>query len=143
MFFIILTMIVLVMASVHDIRKKEIPFWMLAACGSIAVLTSAVGIMDGVAAWNESVCALIPGVLLLLTAYVSRQGLGYGDGLLVLALGPIFGLERIFAGICLAFCLSAVFSLGMIAFRRAGRKASFPFIPFLTSAMGVILFAAV
>ena len=87
-------LIVLVMASVHDIRKKEIPFWMLAACGSIAVLTSAVGIMDGVAAWNESVYALIPGVLLLLTAYVSRQGLGYGDGLRLAGNGGRIKLGR-------------------------------------------------
>jgi leader peptidase (prepilin peptidase)/N-methyltransferase len=142
MFFIVLTMTVLVIASIHDIRKKEISFWMLSACGSIAVLTSAVGIMDGVKTWEECFLAIVPGVLLLLIAYVSRQGIGYGDGFLVLAVGPVFGFEQIFTGVCLAFGISAVFSIGMIVFAKAGRKSSFPFIPFLTSAMGVILLAA-
>ena len=141
MFFYIMTMIVLGVAALQDIRTKKIPFWIIAAAGSIAILSYSVDIMDGVIKWYANIPALIPGILLLLTAYLSKEAIGYGDGLLVLASGPVFGLMRVMEGVWLAFFFSALFSIILILLHKAKRKTTFPFIPFLASAMGVIVFA--
>lgn len=143
MFFYIITMIILGIAALQDIRTKTIPFWMLAAAGSVAILSSSVDIMDGIIKWYAWIPALIPGLSLLLIAYLSKEAIGYGDGLMILLLGPVFGLTRMTAGVCLAFFLSSFFSIALMMLHKAKRKTTFPFIPFLASAMGVILFATI
>ena len=76
MFFYIITMIILGIAALQDIRTKTIPFWMLAAAGSVAILSSSVDIMDGITKWYAWIPALIPGLSLLLIAYLSKEAIG-------------------------------------------------------------------
>ncbi len=139
MFFTVGIMIVLVLATISDLVERVVPLWMIFACASISSILTVVNISDGIVSPEESVMSLVPGLLLLAVAFFSKGGIGYGDGLIALACGPAFGWLRITEGLCLAFLLSALFSLLLILLRRAGRNTSFPFVPFLTSAMGVIL----
>ena len=76
----------------------------------------------------------------LTAAFLTREGIGYGDGILALLLGPVFGTEVMWAGLFLAFLLSALCSILLLACKKADRKTCLPFIPFLTSALGVVQF---
>ncbi len=141
MFFMGVTFILLIIASILDIRKKVISIWMLLMLCTVAVCFGAVELYDGMTTVGELMLSLLPGSLMLAAALLSRQRLGIGDGLLALCIGPIFGPRLLLAGACLAFLLSALFSIVLLVLRRGNRHTGIPFIPFLTSAMGVVTLA--
>ena len=125
-------------ASVDDIRKREIPLYLLVAgiatagSGVVAFLVGREGSL------TELALSFLPGLLLLAVAFLTREKLGYGDGLMVLMMGPVFGWMQLSAGLCLAFFLSAGVSVVLLCMRRVDRNSRLPFIPFLMTAMGVV-----
>ncbi|MCA1224219.1 prepilin peptidase [Streptomyces sp. 8L] len=61
-------------------------------------------------------------------------GLGFGDVKLALPLGCAlgwYGWPVLFAGAFAGFLLGALYGLGLMVLRRAGRKAAIPFGPFM------------
>lgn len=75
-------------------------------------------------------CGSIVGLVLLLLGVLTRESIGYGDGISVLVIGIALGLKGSFLICSLAFLLSAVTALFLII-RKASRKATLPFLPFL------------
>ena len=75
--------------------------------------------------------ALLPGGLLLLCGRITRQAIGYGDGLLLLICGIYLGGKT--AGILFMTGLFFLFpmSLCLLISGKAGRKTQIPFAPFL------------
>ncbi len=137
----ILSFMILIPAAVHDIRKRELTWSVLAAAGALAIASSATALICGQWSLPELLMSLAPGGALLAMAFLSREGIGYGDGLLTLLIGPAFGWERMTAGILLAFFSSAVISVILLAAKRVGRRSCLPFVPFITLAMGVVSIA--
>ncbi|MCR5675562.1 MAG: prepilin peptidase [Lachnospiraceae bacterium] len=132
----------MLVTSIRDIRKREIARWMFAAAGVLstaAVIIEIAGSADTGLTAGRTILSLLPGIILLALGFLSKGGIGYGDGIFALLLGPVFGLERMATGICLAFFLSAVFSVILLVRKRVGRDSSLPFIPFFAAAMGVML----
>lgn len=78
------------------------------------------GLIWGSAAWNS----MLPGILLLLVGSLSEEGIGYGDGGLVVALGMWISAERILEMLLWGAMLAVI--AGMIL-----RKREVPFVPFL------------
>ena len=79
----------------------------------------------------------------ILLSFVSRQSVGYGDGLLLLCAGPALG-----AGVAVMGMIAAVFACGLVSgalliFKKVGKKAQMPFVPFLTFGMGVMMLAQI
>ncbi len=130
--------LLLLCAAVHDIRTKELKRWMLAAAAVLGVLAAVTEWTGGNAEPVMIGASLLPGGALLTAAFLTREGIGYGDGILALLLGPVFGTEVMWAGLFLAFLLSALCSILLLACKKADRKTCLPFIPFLTSALGVV-----
>lgn len=131
---------ILTAASVRDMKKREVATWMMGA----AFLVSAIAclIRTGTASGTEILLAagvsLLPGFALLAMAALFRDKMGFGDGLMALFFGPAFGVQRMVTGLFLAFFFSAIVSLVLIALKKAGRKSTIPFLPFLTAGMGVM-----
>ena len=141
MLFYISDFAVTAVAAVFDIRKKELPWPVFAAAGltsAICMIKSAMGGGDWYAA---PLLSLIPGAALLALAFLSRESMGYGDGLFAMSVGPVFGMETMFLGIFAAFFLCGITSVILLVFRKADRKSSLPFIPFLLVGMGVAGYA--
>ena len=88
----------------------------------------------------ELLSAMIPGAVLLWIGFISANAIGYGDGLMMFMVGPLFGVERMVEGMLLAFFVSAIVSILLIVLRKVNRKTTIPFIPFLASALGVVNF---
>ena len=88
----------------------------------------------------ELLSAMIPGAILLWIGFISANAIGYGDGLMMFMVGPLFGVERMVEGMLLAFFVSAIVSILLIVLRKVNRKTTIPFIPFLASALGVVNF---
>ena len=79
----------------------------------------------------ELVIGLIPGVLLLVIAFATRESIGTGDGLVLCILGLFCGWRRCLAIFSMALVLSAILSIVLLVCRKAGRKTELPFLPSL------------
>lgn len=135
--FTILSLAVTVVAAVYDVRKKELPrFVFFAACLISAIFIAKSAFLGG--SWFIApLLSLIPGAALVALAFLSKEAMGYGDGLYAMSVGPVFGMEIMFMGIFAAFFLCGITSVLLLVLKRADRKSSLPYIPFLLVGMGV------
>ena len=137
-----LTLPVLVIASVCDIKSRTIPLWTVFGCGALALLSVAIPLSDGEAVLLSAMGGMLPGLILILISALIPGSIGRGDGLLALSLGPLFGAERMAVGLMLSFILSGAGSAVMLLSKRADRHTALPFVPFLMLGMGVMMFNA-
>jgi len=80
----------------------------------------------------------------LALALAYPDGMGYGDVKLAGLLGLVLGYlswAAVLLGVFAGFLLGALFSVGLIASRRGGRKTAVPFGPFLIAGTLVGIFA--
>lgn len=117
----------LLIQGVWDIRTRQIPIWISAGFGACSFLYSICCQRE----WRSMCLALVPGFIFLVLAVISRQAVGYGDGLLLCSLGMLYSLEELI-GICviaMGFALlTALVLLGV--FHKSG-KYEIPFVPYL------------
>ncbi len=77
---------------------------------------------------------------------INPNGMGFGDVKLALPLGVAlgwYGWPVLFVGAFAGFLLGALYGIGLILLRRAGRKSAIPFGPFMiTGALVGILLGA-
>ncbi|MFE3825048.1 prepilin peptidase [Streptomyces sp. NPDC059092] len=90
---------------------------------------------DGSRSWTT---ALLGGVLLgacyFVLFLINPNGMGFGDVKLALSLGIVlgwYGWTVLFVGACAGFLLGALYGVGLMLLRRAGRKSVIPFGPFM------------
>ncbi len=126
----------LCIVSVWDIRRRMIPCWLLGIGGVLAVVfqllqknTSVVSVLAGMAV----------GGIFLVISKVTEEGLGYGDSLMILAVGIYMGFWQLLYLLTGAYLMAAVFAGVVLVRKRFSRKDSFPFIPFLTAAYIAVL----
>lgn len=139
--FKVLALAIMLVAAALDIREKKIPL-------SIPAIQMTLSLLYFLYLWNKKmddprglVLSLIPGALLLAISYLTKQGVGLGDGLMVLSLGPLFGIADMVLVATIAFTLSAIVGSVLLILRKAGRKSVMAFMPFLTVGVGVMSFA--
>ena len=140
--FTILTMLLMGVATVMDIREKKIPISLPAVQMMISMLYFIYLWSNRIDGLRGLMLSMLPGAALLLVGYVTKQGIGFGDGFMVLALGPLFGAMDIMLITLIAFSLSALTGGMLLLFKKAEAKNIIAFMPFLTVGVGVISFAA-
>lgn len=134
----------MVMAAVVDHKRKMIPLQLLVGmlfAGLVlavwTILQDKAGMADGV---FELFAGCVPGIMLLLVGWCSREQIGYGDGALVMALGAVIGWQRavgtLAAGL-LFMALRAVYLLGIKKVSKDYREA---FAPYLLIGLGVVAY---
>lgn len=102
----------------------------------VNILIICIGLIMGVMAeiigdkgiW-KMIFGLMPGIAILIAGYLSKEAIGYGDGLATMVIGCLIGLWDTMAIVLYAFILSALVSLILIVFCK--RKKKIAFIPFL------------
>ena len=114
--------------SVLDIRTGKLPVWIL-IFGAVA--SGAYQIIWGKQPMWMILSGAAVGALFLLVSRVTREGLGYGDSILMGILGIYLGVEKLLSVLSVAFLLSAILAVIVLAFRKFRRKSAFPFVPFL------------
>ncbi len=138
-----LALLTMIVAAIQDFMRKEISILIIAFGGLLSLVSSSFYILRGNGSPVETLFSIIPGAVILALAFVSRQGIGYGDGLLILALGPAFGTKTILLGLVIAFFISGIVSAILLVVKKAGKKFTIPFVPFLALGMGVCLIAKI
>ncbi|WP_026495380.1 hypothetical protein [Butyrivibrio sp. WCD3002] len=134
-------LLIMLISAFEDMRSRKIDIIYPLACALISVIWSFYSIIYLKEGIFTMALSLLPGAIMLALSCVLKTGLGIGDGLMVIAAGPVFGSELAFAGITMAFVFSAIGSIFLLISGKASLKSKMAFLPYLTAGMGVISFA--
>lgn len=131
-----ITLLCLVGAGCFDFRQKRIPnfFPVLLALSAVVLLASGVIAQRDnavVQITSSAIASIGCGVVLVLAAVITKEGIGFGDIKLICAVALMMGmyvvLETIFFG---AVCCS-VFTIVVLIGKKDKNSKSVPFAPFL------------
>lgn len=110
-----------------DLKYKEIPLWFVIVGGIGGIVFC---ILEGRVP-TEVVLACIPGALALVFSKLTKEVMGYGDGIVFLVMGIYLSLERLLAIGMLAFLIAGVVALVLLVVFRKKGNYRIPFLPFL------------
>ncbi|NBH26195.1 hypothetical protein D3Z60_10310 [Lachnospiraceae bacterium] len=119
--------------TAEDIRKREISVLKIMIAGFLAVLYR---IGMGQFLLPEVIRGLVPGGILILLAFITKESIGYGDGMAAAVLGLWTGGWFTLKTVCTAVMLSGVCGLACLIKKKT---EPIPFIPFMLLGMEVVL----
>lgn len=122
----------LMLCSLQDIREKRLPVKMLVFSGGLFFLVS---LVSGELFNEGRLLALMPGMAALVLAFLTREQIGYGDGACLVVLGLLVSAERLIGAIAGGLFLISACSILLLVRKKANRKTTLPFMPFLTVGM--------
>ncbi|MFD6417129.1 prepilin peptidase [Streptomyces sp. NPDC060194] len=133
-----------------DVAVRRLPDMLtLPLAGAVLALLGAVRLAAGPGAgtWPGALLGAVAlGGFYLLLVLVNPDGMGFGDAKLAVAIGAAlgwYGWDVLLAGAFLGLLLGAVYGVGLMVVRRAGRKESIPMGPFmLAGAYAALLLGA-
>lgn len=120
--------------SFQDIREKSVSLWKLLLGAGIVLLWCIWAGNGTVLLWD-----CLPGAVCLLMAGITREQIGYADGIVVWLAGMCCGWK-----VCLqvafgALLMASLWGLGSLCFGRKGRHGRVAWIPFFAVAYGMWL----
>ncbi len=132
----------LILLSVFDIRTRRIPgIWLLAGGGAV-FLSMGIRLWENPGGWRMLLIGwglgALPGIVLLLLSLATGV-LGAGDGCLLIMIGILAEARQSLAIVAWSFLLAGIYAGGLLLLRKAGRKQSFPFVPFIAAAYWIQL----
>lgn len=116
-----------------DLKYKEIPLW-FAIFGGMGGMVFCVLERRTL---GEVVLSCLPGVIALVFSKLTKEVMGYGDGIVFLVMGIYLSLERLLAIGMLAFMMAGVVALILLVIFRKKGNYRIPFLPFLSLAYGI------
>lgn len=122
----------LAMLSIFDLKYKEIPL-------SISILGGAIGIGFCLTEHRALISVLVsclPGFLALLFAWISKEVMGYGDGIILIVLGMYLPVSRLLSIGLQAFSIAGIVALGLLVLFHKKGNFRLPLIPFIGLAYG-------
>lgn len=120
--------ILLIPCCVTDLRTRLISVWYV---GGFIVLASVYQLLFSRDMLLQAAAGAVLGAGFLLVSRLSREALGMGDAMLLLAMGVWCGLRESFPIILFAFILSGLAGgIWLLAGKRK-RTETLPFVPFL------------
>lgn len=120
----------LMVLGVFDIREKRVPVPLLAAGLMVGMGICAYNCLRDREQWMAVLPAIAPGIFLLLVAALTRKA-GWGDGIVLTALGLSCGYKESVFLLVVSLFLMSIFSVILLVLRRAGRNTAIPYLPFL------------
>ena len=127
---------IMIALSAMDLWKKKLPAWILYALLGVSVcvrLSMHTGILP-------FVYAITPGAVMLALAKLTREQIGYGDGLLLVSLGLFLGCEKTIFIVCGAMLVSFLVSVMILLLKKGNKKTQIPFVPCMMAGyLGMLL----
>ncbi|WP_405768964.1 prepilin peptidase [Streptomyces sp. NBC_01538] len=126
-----------VLLAVVDFRVQRLPdlLTLPLATAALVLLGVAALLPEHAGDWPTSLLgALLLGGAYFVLFLISPNGMGFGDVKLALGLGAVlgwYGWGSVVLGTFAGFLFGGLYGLALVVARRAGRKTSIPFGPFL------------
>lgn len=137
----LLVFILLIILTISDVKKREISLAVISLFAIIGVIM--IGIDSDRDIWGIIIGILV-GIMLIFFSYISREGIGYGDGLVFIVTGLYLGGYRNIELLLTSVFLASLYGIIIFIICKNYRKR-IPFIPFImlsfivTNLAGVIL----
>lgn len=125
-------------ATFEDLKHQSVSLHMALAAAALGILSHFMWPQSSHLLWLSGI---LPGILLLFTAWITHQEIGYGDGLVLAVTGLCLGFSASVFILMAGLLFLAPVSLFYLVCKKAGRKKTLPFIPFLTA--GYLLWLAI
>ncbi|MBO4375605.1 MAG: prepilin peptidase [Lachnospiraceae bacterium] len=123
--------IFLFICSITDLKEREIKPIVLIFFGTAAtvlyILFRPVGLY-------EEAAGIVIGLFFVALYFITDEKIGLGDGLLMIVTGIFLGGRQNASLIMIAMLLSAVYSIVFLVIKKADKKTSFAFVPFVFAA---------
>ena len=119
--------------SIIDIATKKIPVVVLFFMAGVGIW----GIVIEKKAASSVALALIPGIVLFLVAFLTKQQIGYGDAVVIILMGLFVTADIICSALVMGLSIAGVISVIMIAFKKSNLKKQIAFTPFLLLGYGL------
>ena len=71
------------------------------------------------------------GLCMIGISFLSKEQIGSGDGVVTGLLGCLLGARGCLVMLCIASCLMAVISIGILILKKGSRRTTLPFVPAL------------
>lgn len=127
----IMIFVYLGISAFFDCKWKRIP-WCVQGMGAVFVCICLITQWQKVS--YNYILAMIPGMILLLLAWVTKESIGYGDGVSVLLLGGMAGFKACVWVLCFSLILLSVVGLVLLVIKHMDKKTKIPYLPFLFAA---------
>ena len=130
----IVTGLLLALMAYKDIREHKVSVSMLMFCSVISGITCAnVMIMGTSGVWKLHLAGFLIGLCFIGISKVTREGLGYGDSLLLCVLGAYLGIWSMLELLVITWVLTAIAAGVVLVRTRFKRRTSLPMIPFIAA----------
>ncbi len=126
----IFMLLFLFVAALIDYRKKEIPVY-LPIVGFVPAITISIIIKS--LTLLEIALGIAIGVVVLLLGKITKQAIGYGDGVVLICTGAALGFAKNLVLLVISLIIAACIGALLMFLKRKKKKDSVAFIPFLLS----------
>ena len=129
----LIVLIFLILGTIWDIKRKTVPVKYLVVWGIVSTAyVSFIGLgLKDVYSLQETLWGILPGGICLFLACVTKEQIGYGDGWIVMFVGMLLGIKKVLFLLFAALIIVTFFSIVLLMSKKAERKTTIPFIPFL------------
>ena len=114
--------------AISDIKAKRILIWSVWVLGIFGLLY---GFISKELMILQVLITLLPGIIFLIISKVTKESLGYGDGIVVLVMGVFINMQKLVRSLMLALLFAALWSIILMIFWGKKKQADFPFLPFV------------
>lgn len=129
----VLTIIVFLgLCCIQDIREEKLSLKMLIASGILFFMLSFM--FEDMTA-KERICNILPGIVATLLAFMTKEQIGYGDAVCLIILGSVVSGEKLLGAVTGGMILFSIIGIIRMIRKKADRKTTMPFLPFLTAGM--------
>lgn len=127
-FLIIILMVYLMTAVFMDIKEQTVSVKLAAITAAVGIVSQLLYPQMGMAEW---LAGLLPAAVLILVAWITKQAVGFGDGCVLGVIGLYTGLWGSIGTLMMGLLLSCPISLFLLVCKKADRRQTIPFVPFL------------
>lgn len=124
------------LCSLEDVKHRQLTIIYILMFGIGGVILH---LLVPVCSIYSILCGMLLGIFMLLISAVTQGSIGMGDGILLMVTGVYLGGYENLRLLMTGLMFSALWSLGLLAFRKKKRKDEIAFVPFLLLSYFVML----
>ncbi len=119
--------VLLLPCMITDFIQNRMPVWYIALSGVIGVVLNFV--LGELSVWS-SVGGVLLGAAFMLLSWVTKEAIGYGDGILIAGIGAWSGFGFTASAVVISLLLAGIVGV-VVQIVKKRRKIRLPYAPFL------------